>query len=416
MRVLFVAYGGGHVSMLMPVILQLQALRPDVECVLLALTTGYGRARSAGFPALRYVDFLHLVDAEQARHWGRLLYAGNNSPDVDEVESIAYLGVNYLDLIAQYGEAGAAAHYATHGRYGFKPLHFMRKLFKALRPGAVVATNSPRSEQAALEVAVELGIPSVGMVDLFGLDTDTYVLREIKPSYTCVIADSVAERLLLRGFPEPGLRVTGNPAFDGLFDAGNTTKAREFLAAKGWQDKKVILYIGAWEPVAHPNTEIRAGREFPVQIEHILRDYAAGRDDIALVVRYHPGDWFEYTRLPDTSRVYFSEPPRELIHPLILACTVVVNTNSTVGLEAAIAGKPVISIENSPSVHAWFSLAELGVSYPSPTHLDLADTLDRVIADPQAKKAFQSDGKSAARVAGVVLEALDHPVSPSWTM
>ena len=140
-------------------------------------------------------------------------------------------------------------------------------------------------------------------------------------------------------------------------------------------------------------------------IEGILRQYVSERPDTALVVRYHPGDWFEYPRGAPNTRVHFSEPPREPIHPLILAASVVVNTNSTVGLEAAVAGKPVISIENSPSVHHWFSLAALGVSYPSPTHHDLAAVLDEVLGHGQALGSYYSDGRAAERVAAVVVNA-----------
>ena len=407
MKALFVTYGGGHISMVLPVMRELRKLCPDAQITLLALTMAHARALHAGERPLGYKDFLHLSDPAAVQRWGRQLQGANSSPDVSDEESVAYLGINYLDLVATHGEAGAAAHYAREGRYGFLPLHFMRRVFDELGPDVVVATNSPRSEQAALQVAVERGIPSVGMVDLFGMDSDAYVLRAVKPGYTCVIAESVRQRLLERDFPPSGVRVTGNPAFDGLLDPVNMQRAQAFLESRGWQDKKVILNAGAWEPQAHPDTDIPAGRSFPIAIEGILRDYVRQRPDTALVLRYHPGDWFEYPRAPDEARVHFSEPPNEPIHPLILAASVVTNTNSTVGLEAAVAGKPVISIENSPSVHVWFSLARLGVSHPSPTHRDLPATLDRVLADPQPMRAFQSDGRAAGRVASVVAEAAE---------
>jgi len=416
MKALFVTYGGGHVAMVLPVMRQLRAMHPEVDCVLLALTTGHARAARAGESPLGYRDFMHLYDEAAVQAWGGKLSAGNTSPDVSSEESTAYLGINYLDLVERLGAKGAAEVYAAHGRYGFLPLNFMRRVFDELKPDVVVSTNSPRSEQAALQVAVERGVPSIGMVDLFGLDSDAYVLRPIKPQYTCVISESVGARLLARGFPSESICVTGNPAFDGLFDPANRVQAQAFLARRGWEGKKVILNAGAWEPVAHPDTDVPPGRSFPIQIEHILRAYVRDRPDTALILRYHPGDWFEYPRLPDEPQVHFSEPPHEPIHPLILASSVITNTNSTVGLESAVAGKPVISIENSPSVHTWFSLAELGVSYASPTHLDLPVTLDRVLADPQPLRTFQSDGRAAWRVASVVARAMAVPTHVSSTI
>jgi hypothetical protein len=404
---LFVTYGGGHIGMVLPVIAALKSMAPDLRCVLLALTTGYNKAMAAGASPLGYRDFTRFSDPAAVQRWGRQLHAGNTSPDVSEAESVAYLGLNYLDLIAQHGEEGAAELYARDGRYGFKPLHFMRRLFDEVRPDVVVATNSPRSEQAALEVAVERRIPSVGMVDLFGLDTDTYVMRAVKPDWTCVISSVVRDRLLARGFVPDGVQVTGNPAFDGLLDADNEQRAQQFLAALGWQGKQVILYAGAWEPLPHPATDIPPGRSFPIEVERLLRQYVSERPGTALVVRYHPGDWFEYPRHPADPQVHFSEPPSEPIHPLILASSVVVVTNSTVGLESAVGGKAVVSVENSPMVHVWFSLAKLGVAYPSPTHLDLPETLDRVLADPRPRPGYASDGQAGRRVAQVVLQAVE---------
>ena len=405
-RALFVTYGGGHVGMVLPVVRELEAQWPGVDCQLLALTTGHLKAK-AQRPTLGYHDLLHLVDAHAARQWGERLSEGNTSPDVPIQETMAYLGINYLDLIAQHGEAGAAEIYRQQGRYGFLPLHFMHRVIEALQPDVVVATNSPRSEQAALEAAKGLGIPSVGMVDLFGLDSDTYVMREVKPDWTCVIAEQVRERLVNRGFAAEGVVVTGNPAFDGLFTEDNRRRANAFLVERGWQDLRPVLFAGHWEPQAHPATPVPIGQALPREIEAVLRAHVRQRPDLALMVRYHPSDWTHYPRRADEPRIHFSEPPKEPIHPLILAASAVVVQTSTVGLESAVAGKAVISVENSPAAHIWFSLAAQGVSTPCAQPMDLPHTLDQVLdgAATSASPAFRSDGRAASRVAQVVRNA-----------
>jgi hypothetical protein len=285
----------------------------------------------------------------------------------------------------------------------------MRRLIDTLQPDVVVATNSPRSEQAALEVARERGIPAVGMVDLFGLDSDTYVMRETKPDWTCVISDVVRERLIVRGFPADGVVITGNPAFDGLQAPENQRRADAFLAERGWQGLKPVLFAGHVEPYAHSDTPVPAGQALPREIEAVLREHVRQRPDLALIVRYHPSDWSSYPRLPDEPRIHFSEAPREPIHPLILASQAVVVQTSTVGLESAVGGKPVISIENSPAAHIWFSLAQLGVATPCATPADLPAVLDAVLAGGGSgnHNAYRSDGQAAARVAGVVRNALE---------
>ncbi|MDP2264418.1 MAG: UDP-N-acetylglucosamine 2-epimerase [Hydrogenophaga sp.] len=407
-KVLFVSYGGGHIGMVLPVMRELEALLPGVQCQLLALTTGHLKAKAVRPDTLGYKDFLHLVDADAVRAWGERLSEGNTSPDVPLDETIAYLGINYLDMIAQHGEAGASDLYRAQGRYGFRPLHFMRRVMDALRPDAVVATNSPRSERAALDVAGERGLPSIGMVDLFGLDSDTYVLHKPQPAWTCVISEGVRQRLIAHGFPAERVVVTGNPAFDGLFSADNQARAQRFLRERGWEGLKPVLFAGHWEPQAHPATPVPVGQALPREIEAVLRNCVRTRDELALIVRYHPSDWTGYPRLPDEPRIHFSEPPREPIHPLILASQVVVVQTSTVGLESAVGGKPVISVENSPAAHVWFSLARQGVSTPAATPSHLPECLDAVLAGhgTSSDPTYRSDGRAAQRVAQVVNNAL----------
>ena len=408
-RVLFVTYGGGHIGMVLPVMRELEALLPGVDCQLMALTTGHRRAKAERPTARGYQDFLHLVDADAVRVWGERLSEGNTSPDVQHEETIAYLGINYLDLIAQHGEEGAAELYREQGRYGFRPLHFMRRVIDALQPDAVVATNSPRSERAALDVAGERGIPAIGMVDLFGLDSDTYVLHQPQPAWTCVISEVVRQRLIARGFPPEGVVVTGNPAFDGLQSPENQRKAEVFLAERGWQGLNPVLFAGHVEPYAHPGTPVPAGQALPREIEAVLREHVRQRSDLALVVRYHPSDWSTYPRLPDEPRIHFSEPPREPIHPLILASQAVVVQTSTVGLESAVGRKPVISIENSPAAHIWFSLAQQGVATPCETPASLPPVLDAVLAGGGSDRlnTYRSEEPAAPRVARVVRNALE---------
>lgn len=406
-KALFVAYGGGHISMVLPVIEALKTHAPDLECVLLALTTGYARAVAAGASPLGYKDLLHIVDTEAAMQWGQQLLGGNSNPDVSEQESIAYLGINYLDLIAQHGEEGAAAVYAKEGRYGFRPLNFMRRLLDEIQPDVVVATNSPRSERAALQMAITLGIPSIGMVDLFGQEDDTYIHQIAKPDWTCVISESVKQRLVEHGFPPKRVAVTGNPAFDGLFSPVNHAVAAAFVKDLGWQGLSPILWAGQIESTSDPTSEKSDGHTFAENVETTLRDLVSIRKDLALVIRYHPSQWHTFQRLPDQERVHFSVPSQEPIHPLILSAKAVVVQNSTVGLESAVAGKPVVSLEHSVAVKSSFSLAAMGVSTPCYSTKELPVILDKVLSEHAIQPAqFTSDGRAAERVASVIAGAL----------
>jgi hypothetical protein len=402
-KFLFVGYGGGHISMLLPVMRALREQMSSVNCMLLAMTTGHARAVAAGEQPMGYKDLLHLVNASEALEWGMRLSEGNRSPDVSLQETVAYMGINYLDLIAQHGLLGAEQIYREQGRYGFLPLNFMRRLLDELAPDVVVATNSPRSERAALEAAIAQGIPNVGMVDLFGQDGDNYVTRAIKPGLSCVIAESVRQRLIAHGFAPESVVVTGSPAFDGLFTPANQAKARAFLEGLNWSGLSPILWAGHIEPTASQDFAIHREYGFPLEVEARLRQFVSLRGDLALIVRYHPSQWHGFPRLPAQDRVHFSVPSVLPIHPLILAAKVVVVQNSTVGLESAVGSRPVVSLEYAPSVQESFSLAAMGVSTPCHDLSELTAILDRVLAERSVPAGqYQSDGRAAVRVADLI--------------
>jgi hypothetical protein len=397
--VLFVGYGGGHMTMLLPVIAAMERASSQIECLLMALTLGHRKA-AAVRPCVGYRDFWPLVDERVGRKWGERLLKGNESPDVPREETIAYLGINYLDLIEQLGEDGAADHYRQHGRRGFAPRGFMRRVIEYLTPDVVVATNSPRSEQAALEAGHLWGVPTLGMVDLYGLVTDPFVHRAIKPTTTCVLWPSVRDRLLSLGFDAQAVKVTGNPAFDSLFSLPVQTDSARLIEEKGWSDLHRILWAGHAEP---------DGREYPRRVERTLVNYVHEHPEVALAIRYHPTDWSEYPRPAAHPRIHFSETPRESLHPLLMAMNTVVVQVSTVGLEAAVAGKRVLALQDSQYAQRLHNPAQLGIATACPTVDHLPSLLDRVLAGDRSLDSqlsiprHSSDGHAAARVAHEVL-------------
>lgn len=389
--------------MLVPVIRALRTAAPGLEPVLMALTVGHARARAMGERPLGYADFLHLTDPDRARAHGRRLLPENTSPDVPEDESLAYLGINYLELEARLGVAGAAKAYAETGRRAFYPLGFFERVIDDLAPAAVISTNAPRSEAAALAAGHGRGLPTVGMVDLFALDTDPYTTRRPRPDLTCVLAPSVRDRLLGHGFPAEGVRVTGNPSFDGLVSPETEAEAAAFRAARGWAGKRVILWAGHEEIATHPDSDVAIGPGLALAAEATLRAYVAARPETALLIRYHPAQWHRFPRQPDSARVHFAVPTDAPAQPQILAADVCVSQGSTVGLEAAIAGKPSITLENAPTALNAFSMAKLGVTTGVWGVEALPAALDAA-AGPDRASEFATDGRAADRVAAAILD------------
>jgi UDP-N-acetylglucosamine 2-epimerase len=218
--------------------------------------------------------------------------------------------------------------------------------------------------------------------------------------------------LIARGFKPDSVHVTGNPAFDGLFSEENHCLAKDFIEEHDWQGLTPILWAGHAEPYFVPGSPYSIGREFPILVEQQLRAFVESHDDLALIIRYHPSDWFQYPRHKAHSRIYFSETPNESLHPLVLAAQIVVVQTSTVGLEAAVVGKKVISVEDSPAAMSGFSLANLGVSIPCYEHTRIGEVITRLLGSQQmhVRGEYSSDGEAAKRVVERIMTGLQDKV------
>ncbi len=427
-----VAYGGGHIAMVLPVMRALRARIPGVHIDLLALTTAKRTALEAGEAPLGYADLLHLLspaEQSQALALGRTLLEGNAHPDVPQAETLAYLGVNALDLYQRLGTAAAQDVLAKKGRHGFYPIGFLRRVIDQLRPDLVIATNAPRSEQAAMDAAGDAAIPTLAILDLFGIGAnpdakerasrlvlprtplsrsapffaDAFAARTRHPSRVCVLAGAVRDHLVASGWPCELIAITGNPAFDALFDPATRDAAMALRKRLGWMNKKIVLLAAQPEPRGHPATRWPAGDALALAMESQLREWVMTRPDAALIVRHHPNHWHRYPRLPDNAQVHFSVPGEESIDPLILASDCVVVQTTTVGLQAATVGIPVLAMQCSPGVLSAFSYADLGVAQGVPDVAELPAALDFALDHPAPVTAWARNSRAAEAVAGEAL-------------
>lgn len=365
MKVLFVSYGGGHVEMCLPVMRALRTLVPGCEARILALTTAAGVARRAGEQPLGLRDFCSGPDAERALRYGEQLLGDQQHPEVVREESLAYLGLNFLEWIDTLGEAAAWQRWREVGRQGFRPVRLLRRILSDLRPDVVVATNSPRSEQAALEAAHALGIPSLSMVDLFALPGDPYRARSLHADRIAVLSEGTRRNLLEAGVPDDRIVVTGNPAFDDLSGAAATEAGRQFRAARGWGDRPVVLWAGHMEP---EDGEPRwAGAALGAAVQDLLVRWTLARDDACLAIRYHPNEWHRFAEPAPHPRLHWSRPDREGLLPVLAAADAVVVQATTVGAQAHAAGKQLLGLSFSPLVQrTGMDYGRLGLGIPVP--------------------------------------------------
>lgn len=398
--VFLVAYGGGHVALLSPIA---QALRiAGQPFTFLALTTAQTVLDRTGIPSIGFRDLPEAMEPE-AKRWGQAL-AGGLQPSglVTPSETIAYLGASFRDLVAEHGEAEARRRYAEAGRHAFLPVATMRRVIARLAPDLVIATNSPRAERAAIMAAGQLGIPSVCAVDLFALQEVQWIGQTGYATRVCVINETVRGMFLSLGRKPEEVVVTGNPAFERLNTPESKLAGEQLRRDRGWADgRKVVLWASQIEPERHPFATLEGDPTLPRRVERVLRDFVAADPNLRLVVRYHPSERIDFVPEP---RVDFS-PVSESITTLLHAVDIVVVTASTVGLEAAIAGRPVVSVDTSVFTPDT-KYADIGVSYGVTRLEDLGSAIYEAIRGARPSFTHGQLGKSATQEILRVIDSL----------
>ena len=342
---LFVSYGGGHVKALLPVAQRVRALglaRP----VFLALTTAAAAVRSTGIPVLGFRDVMTASDV-RARAKGEELAGQLAVQAADWEESVAYLGLSYIDLEERLGPTQAAEQYRQYGRQAFLPLGILQRIVRACQPAMVVATNSPRAEQAAIQTARTVGLPSVCLLDLLGIWERDLLARPDYADAVCVLNENVRQFLIRAGRPAADVHVTGNPAFDSLADPDLRALGARYRQQAGWDGLHVCLYAASPEPVHIPGVTGRGDPAFPRRVEQALIDVVQAHPGLALWVRRHPSEPpADAVAQLDHPRIRVAGPEMPL-HACIQGSDEVVVTVSTVGVEASLAGRRVTQVRGS---------------------------------------------------------------------
>lgn len=384
--VLVVVYGGGHVQAVVPVAKALQAR--GVRVCVLALTTAIAVLAATDLPYFTYADLPEAAEPETQAVAARLMRDMPQNGVLPASETAAYLGLNYRDLEESLGPAAAAEAWAHGGRQHFHPRRLMRSVLSRIAPRFVLTTNSPRSEQAAIEVAGELGIASACLVDLFALHAVRWIAQPTFARRIYVLDESVKAMFLRHGRPEADIRVTGNPAFDSLHDPQVKAAAVAMRAARGWGQggRTTLLYASTPEPKLHPYTGLPADPDLPRALERHLVAMVAADPRLELVIRRHPSEDQEIATGP---RIHAS-PRADDVNALVQAVDLVVVTASTVGLQAYLAGTQMLSVERSVFAKD-APYGDFGMSVPVPDLPDIAPAVERLLPRLQERRTRPSE-------------------------
>jgi hypothetical protein len=340
LRPLLMSYGGGHAQIIAAVAQRLIQLgcSPD----LIGLTTAARLFERSGLvtktvSALKDPD--EAADAEYHEDIKPFIQ-GQSHPDIRDEETQAYFTIGFRDLVQTIGKDAATARVKMQGRKAFLPVYAMERYLKKTRPNIVVTTTSPRFEWALLQAARRMGIPSLAISDLFLIREREWIIPTTYAEHLTVFADIVADDLHQAGLRGTKIHVTGNPAFDALCSKPEDRARREYLRrALGVEGKTVILW-----PAAQLGACGRGGDPYatPDDLVPIFEKLCTIDPRFTYILRHHPNSPF--TLGPEAAHGLLDKGE---ISPedIILVADVICAEVSTMGLQAALRGVPVICVK-----------------------------------------------------------------------
>ncbi|WP_412463507.1 hypothetical protein [Halobacteriovorax sp. RT-2-6] len=327
-KVIIACYGGGHVTIAKRLYAAYRQKSYDV--IILAFTMATYELSREKIPFLSYIDFLELYkNKDDVIEIGSKLATNiDENSNISRDETIAYLGLNYLELQETYGKEEAYNIYQKQGRYSFFPYNIMMKVLTKIQPDFVITTNSPRSEAAVLLAAKKLEIPSYFINDFYNINELNQ--RTGNPDYArkvFVALPKIRDVFIEFGWNKNNVIYSGNPAFDDIFDKQKTLIAKELTKEHFNNNKINILFIGG-------------NGEFTKKSDEVIMNTLETKIDLSkvnLIYRAHPNNKFSELKIG----IHYS--PNDIsVHSYLHISDLVINCSSTVGLEAYICGIPVI--------------------------------------------------------------------------
>ena len=383
--------------MLVPIIKELQK-HDNLELVVLGLTTAGSVLKRNNIPYIGFKDLLK--DNDNALKWGKKLVNKNDLHDlVSYEESVAYMGLNYVDLEIEYGKEEADRIYLEQGRQAFNPISTMEKFLEEESPDLLVATNSPRAERAAIRMAHKLNIPSICLNDLFAIQEVKWLKDKNYATKVCVLSEDVKSYIVAHGRPKDDVVVTGNPAFDNLVEYKNF---RNTVRNKNhWKkNDKVIFWASQIEFEEHPITKQKGDPELPRKIEKKLYQIISKYSDWFLVIRHHPSEVVSQDNFILHDRVSYSDT-NDSLHELLSGVDVVVTMTSTIGLEGLIIGVPLLSVDLSIFIDDT-PYSKMGMSYGCKTLSQIESNLEHIMSKSYIRYELNKSYNSTVKILKII--------------
>jgi len=322
-------------------------------------------------------------------------------------------------------------------------------LFERYQPSLMFATNpTVMLEHDFLKYAKRMSIPTVGMIHSWD-DLTTEGRIVVPVDHYFVWNQLMKEELIqLHGANESHISVTGIPQFDIYANPFTANDQEKFLIEQGLEpDKRTVLFATSSSDDTPEEPEILKRLVNALNQRH--------PETIQFLVRIHRRDNLgRYAEITD-SNVKFQVPGAPiarlddkrlmeqsdllLLRDTISYTDVLVNTASTISIDAAALDKPVVNIKFDlhetdyiHSIRRYFDMVHYKPFVGSQatclaTSFDeMLSMIERYLDNPEFKHeqrsklakimCYKVDGKSAERISLFLLEVLDGTLTTNETM
>lgn len=391
-KIFFVTYGGGHVNTLLPIIKEIKRKKLYI-IEILALTTSVSILKNNGIEYKTVKDYITDEEINVGKSVVQDFHVDGKALSYDD--TVAYYGVGFKELIDKYGYESAYKKLYEEGRKSFLPIEFMKRIIKSINPDLVIATSSPRMEEAALIASCNLNIPCIRIEQFFAT-------RECNlPSDVlyCVMEELTKTRILNRGVNDERVIITGQPAFDQL--AKIKDNKVEVIRSKYGIKKsdKLLLFAG------QQTTD-------KITILNKILEIEKNNEDLFLILKPHPNEdiniYYNAVREKKSSAIII----RDDLHSLIMESDLVIIEFSTVGLETIFLDKDLITV-NITGKRDIAPYAESGAAISVNKIDNLEKIIKMVLNDKDVKiklkkgrEKFHNDGKASVRILNVIKNIL----------
>lgn len=325
MKVFMISYGAGHSNVIAPVYKKLvQKKENEVTYLALTLAPVHLQGQNVQYTVLSeiaktlpYYDNIYAL----GRKYGIDFH--NEASGIAIEDTIAYYGIGMYDLINQHGEKKAEYLFEKLGRKAFLPVETMLCILKKIHPDVCVVTTAPRMEEATGIASEKLGIPVVLINNLPDISPIKYKCS------VCVMNDWAKKYAVdVAKVPSENVYVTGQPAIEESLKVD--IRDLERVKRKIGLDKfsKLVTFFA------------QTGTDQSLEVNTFF-GIAEKMKDVLFILKLHPNQEIDSYPDPFQNNVYITRDDNKALYYL---SDLAITENSTTGMEAVLAGTPLIVV------------------------------------------------------------------------